>query len=315
MYVRYIPPVNITEIFSFQYRKGDTHAQIMYETLEAAQAAVQQMRGFPLGGRDKRIRIDYSDLDDESGEGGGGNSGGGSATGSGSYNRGGRGSFGREGDWNRGGGNGGGGRDRPSRDSDRGDRSPPPSSSSTQPLLSDAKNIADVCRTAPKLWEGALIMKSSFFQCKFHGVEGNGSTVAETLRNAETGQRHLKITQRLRLDQSKLDEVQERMSDSSSHAIYLCVTSSAPATTEGTPGAQQRPLRNLVSYLKQKEAAGVISMETSSTSLVLCFPPCAFSYSLLRREAPGLEGHEDSRDDHLVVLVVCGETPNSGSSV
>jgi len=61
---------------SFQYQKGDPQAHIFYETLEAAQAAVQQMRGFPLGGKEKRIRIDYADLDDETGSSSGNNAGG-----------------------------------------------------------------------------------------------------------------------------------------------------------------------------------------------------------------------------------------------
>ena len=46
-----------------EHRKGDPHAFVWYETLEAAQAAVAEMRGFPLGGPDRRIRIDYSDIE------------------------------------------------------------------------------------------------------------------------------------------------------------------------------------------------------------------------------------------------------------
>jgi len=210
-----------------------------------------------------------------------------------------------------------GGRGGKRRDSDR---SPPPahhaaSSTSTssgggdQQALSDAKNVADICRTAPKLWEGALILKNSLFPCKLHGVEGDQRGVAEALVDADSGLRHLKITQRLRLDQGKLDEVRKRMSGSNQHAVYLCTTSSAPAATEGAqPDSQQRPLRNLVSYLKQKEAAGVISMASGAggmAGVLYCFPPCDFSYSLLRREAPGLAA-EEGKDDHLVVLVVCG---------
>ena len=38
-------------------------AHVYYENIDAAQAAVQEMRGHPLGGPDKRLRIDFADLD------------------------------------------------------------------------------------------------------------------------------------------------------------------------------------------------------------------------------------------------------------
>lgn len=50
-------------IKSIDYVKGESEAHILYEMVDAAQAAVQEMRGFPLGGPDKRLRIDFSDMD------------------------------------------------------------------------------------------------------------------------------------------------------------------------------------------------------------------------------------------------------------
>lgn len=44
-----------------EYQKGDTWAHILYETVEAAQTAHKEMRGFELGGPDRRLRIDYID--------------------------------------------------------------------------------------------------------------------------------------------------------------------------------------------------------------------------------------------------------------
>merc|ERR550539_596478 len=46
------------------YCQGDCDATIQYDSIEAATAAVTQMRGAPLGGPDKKIRIDYSDVED-----------------------------------------------------------------------------------------------------------------------------------------------------------------------------------------------------------------------------------------------------------
>lgn len=47
-----------------EYEKGDTEARIQYESIDAATAAVNEMRGFPLGGNDKRVRMDFADVGD-----------------------------------------------------------------------------------------------------------------------------------------------------------------------------------------------------------------------------------------------------------
>lgn len=51
-------------IKKIEYTKGDNCAYIQYESIDAATAAVKDMRGFPLGGPDKRLRVDFA----ESGE-------------------------------------------------------------------------------------------------------------------------------------------------------------------------------------------------------------------------------------------------------
>merc|ERR1719458_57807 len=43
------------------YQPGDHEAVIQYESIEAAGVAVNEMRGFALGGPGKRIKIDYAD--------------------------------------------------------------------------------------------------------------------------------------------------------------------------------------------------------------------------------------------------------------
>ncbi|CAG2105297.1 unnamed protein product, partial [Medioppia subpectinata] len=48
-------------IRKIDFVKGDNHAYIQYDSIDAAQAACADMRGFPLGGNDKRLRIDYAD--------------------------------------------------------------------------------------------------------------------------------------------------------------------------------------------------------------------------------------------------------------
>lgn len=111
------------------------------------------------------------------------------------------------------------------------------------------------------MWEGGLILKNSLFPTKLHVVEGNRH-ITDILVSPETGteSNSLKITQRLRLDQSKLEDVTKRMLSASSHAIFLAVVDSTPPLIENTDLLQSRPLKNLILYLKQKEAAGVISL-------------------------------------------------------
>lgn len=303
-------------IQKIEYNKGDPHAFIFYESLEAAQAAVQQMRGFPLGGPDKRIRIDYSDLEDYSG---------GSHPGSrrddpdydhhyGSSARGG--GRGRYPYPSRGRGGGGYGRDlqagyddhhsRPRhRGSDR--RSPPESDDFSPPdhhqHKMDAKNVSDLARTTTKAWEGELILKKSLFPSKLYLVEGSRH-LAEQMKD-EQNNAQMTITQRLKLDQSKLDDVSRRLSTSSSHAVFLCMTSTHSLNGPMPEGFMTRPLKSLIVYLKEKNSAGVISLPNLS-GVLYCFPPCTFSFELLQREAPFV-AIEEGREDHLVILVVCGD--------
>lgn len=358
-------------IKKIEYQKGDPCAYILYESIEAAQAAVKEMRGFPLGGPERKLRIDFSDVvpgapyrpkgppppyGEESEE----------------YRRipgeypvypeisyeesaipyapypprpyRGRGGFrGRgayrgihhpyhidhrprppiEENW-----------DRPPADTDyesrpgrsisrepgavrsrsrsRGRRSPVDSdsdSSSRRTVLSSVRTLPEVARKCTTIWQGALILKSSLFPAKCHLTDGDADIV-DGLMKDEDGKHHLRITQRLRLDQPKLDDVQKRISTSSSHAIFLGLAGSTSTLPSEESGVQTRPLRNLVSYLKQKEAAGVISLlnkETEATGVLYAFPPCEFSSDLLKRTCHNLS-EEGLKEDHLVIVVVRGGT-------
>ena len=41
--------------------KNEPTCYITFETVDAAQAAVKEMRGYPLGGQDRRLRTDFAD--------------------------------------------------------------------------------------------------------------------------------------------------------------------------------------------------------------------------------------------------------------
>ncbi|XP_035910594.1 RNA-binding protein spenito isoform X2 [Anopheles stephensi] len=386
-------------IKKIEYAKGDSQAYILYDSIDAATAAVKEMRGFALGGPERRIRIDFADngtappfpkrpfeeggaaggeyrrvpeyeypegappYDDVppgyggggygarsfrgrgSGAGGGGSGGyRGRGGGSGSF----RGGFHHEGhrpaggaggpphhgpggeeEWRRPAGGAGeageydqrrrsgsrepGGIDRSRSRSPR-RRSPADSDSDSSTrrngVLTGARTLSEVARKSSTVWQGALILKSSLFPAKFHLTDGDADIV-DGLMKDEDGKHHLRITQRLRLDQPKLEDVQKRISTSSSHAIFLGLPgSSSPSVSSDDASVQTRPLRNLVTYLKQKEAAGVISLlnkETEATGVLYTFPPCEFSTELLKRTCHTLT-EEGLKEDHLVIVVVRGGT-------
>uniref|UniRef100_A0A0A9YV17 Putative RNA-binding protein 15B n=1 Tax=Lygus hesperus TaxID=30085 RepID=A0A0A9YV17_LYGHE len=49
-------------IKKIDYIKGDTQAYILYDSIDAATAAVKEMRGFPLGGPEHKLRCDFADV-------------------------------------------------------------------------------------------------------------------------------------------------------------------------------------------------------------------------------------------------------------
>ena len=291
-------------IKSIEYHKGDSFAHILYEMVDAAQAAVQEMRGFPLGGPDKRLRIDFADVEAVvvPGEGSPPPEANGSKRNSytsrapydepvkGDYYR-------RRENWSD-------QRDRRSRSHSEEDRGRGGDDNSD---LVGAQTVSDLCRKTPKVWDGGLILKNSLFPTRLHLIDGS-RRIAECLKD-EDEKNNLKITQRLRLDQSKLDDVTKRMNNASSHAVFLGVPASM-SIEHSSPDIQSRPLRNLISYLKQKEAAGVISMTykddmgDSQQGVLYCFPPCEYASDLLHRRACDLV--EEGKDDFLLVVVVCG---------
>ncbi|NWY71974.1 RBM15 protein, partial [Erithacus rubecula] len=168
---------------------------------------------------------------------------------------------------------------------------------------------------APKLclaWQGMLLLKNSNFPSNMHLLQGDLGVASSLLVEGATGGKvaQLKITQRLRLDQPKLDEVNRRIkvAGPNGYAILLAVPGASTAAEAATTSTQ-RPLRNLVSYLKQKQAAGVISLpvggnkDKENSGVLHAFPPCDFSQQFLDSTAKALA---KSEDDYLVMIIVRG---------
>ncbi|XP_060856863.1 RNA-binding protein spenito-like [Metopolophium dirhodum] len=156
-------------------------------------------------------------------------------------------------------------------------------------------------------WQGSLVLKSSQFPTKCHLTSGDTNVIKSMMKDFD-GKSILRITQRLRLDETKLEDVSKRMT-ADKHAIFLAMPFSTNSISNNDALVQIRPLRNLISYLKQKEAAGVISLiseDPETAGVLYVFPPCEYSAKLLKQSAKNLSS-EALNDDHLVVVVVKGD--------
>ncbi|XP_022099422.1 putative RNA-binding protein 15 [Acanthaster planci] len=172
-------------------------------------------------------------------------------------------------------------------------------------------SLIDLVKYFPQSWQSHIVLKNSAFATAMYFIGGDLS-VAENLLpvGGASEESPLRITQRLRLDQPKLDEVGKRITDAGSagHCLLLSLPGSSQ---EGIPaGTQLRALRNLVSYLQQKQAAGIISLPVSPGSVkdygvLHAFPPCEFSQKQLLRYVPGLSA-DALNEDHLVVVILRG---------
>lgn len=163
-------------------------------------------------------------------------------------------------------------------------------------------------------WQGVLLLKNSSFPTSLHLLEGDMEVATSLLVEGSTGGQvsQLKISQRLRLDQPKLDEVSRRIkaAGSSGYSILLAV----PGKTEDggvqdASNSTERPLKNLVSYLKQKEAAGIISLPVGGSrdkehgGVLHAFPPCEFSQQFLDASA---KAFAKSEDDYMLMVIIKG---------
>uniref|UniRef100_A0A9J7XSS9 SPOC domain-containing protein n=1 Tax=Cyprinus carpio carpio TaxID=630221 RepID=A0A9J7XSS9_CYPCA len=181
-----------------------------------------------------------------------------------------------------------------------------PRTSRSEPLLS-ARRTLSLQRTTrePTLsmaWNGMLLLKNSNFPASMHLLEGDLSVASSLLIDGSTAGKvtQLRITQRLRLDHP----------GPGGYAVLLAVPGTSEETSSSDPAAStQRPLRNLVSYLKQKQAAGVISLpvggsrDKDNTGVLHAFPPCDFSQQFLDSSAKALAKTEE---DFLVMIIVRG---------
>ncbi|XP_066554392.1 putative RNA-binding protein 15B [Amia ocellicauda] len=179
----------------------------------------------------------------------------------------------------------------------------------------DAKkpgNLSEYAQTLSKVWHGALVLKNSCFPTNMHLLEGGSGILNVLLKDNTTGGKisQLKIAQRLRLDQPKLDEVTRRIKQGVPDGYAVLLAIQGPLDRDAPPpepGLQRRLLRNLVTYLRNKQAAGVIGLplggpkDRDFSGMLYAFPPCDFSQQYLQAALRTLGKLEE---EHLVVVIV-----------
>ncbi|KAJ8360994.1 hypothetical protein SKAU_G00175190 [Synaphobranchus kaupii] len=173
--------------------------------------------------------------------------------------------------------------------------------------------LSEYAQTLARVWRGALVLKNSCFPTDVYMLEGGPAFLHSVMRDNHTqggGISQLKIGQRLRLDQPKLDEVTRRikLGGPDGYAVLLAVQGPFDrATPPPEPGLQRRLLRNLVTYLRNKQAAGVIGLplggaqEHETGAMLYAFPPCEFSQLYLQAALKTLGKLEE---EHLVIIIV-----------
>ncbi|KAM9860116.1 RNA-binding protein 15-like [Aulostomus maculatus] len=190
---------------------------------------------------------------------------------------------------------------------------PPSSSDSSSKPDQQLKQGAGVEKLS-QVWQGVLLLKNSSFPTSLHLLDGNVAAATSLLvKGSDGGQvSELKITQRLRLDQPKLDEVSRRIKAVGSNGYSILLAMPAKPEDGGAQDASnsmERPLKNLVSYLKQKEAAGIITLPVGGShdkdhgGVLQAFPPCEFSEQFLDASAKAFAKTDDS---YLVMVIIRG---------
>ena len=149
----------------------------------------------------------------------------------------------------------------------------------------------------PSVWNGLMTLKNDAVFMALHFLEGNEELYKLTLNPTSA----LRIAQRMRLETTQLDAVRKRMLQRQDYCVLLGLP--APSAD---PQVQLRTAQTLqqqiISYLLQKQAAGIINvplpsainfsqqtaMEPMQLSLeqtayvIHIFPPCEFSFCVLR---------------------------------
>ncbi|VDN96181.1 unnamed protein product [Rodentolepis nana] len=143
------------------------------------------------------------------------------------------------------------------------------------------------------LWRGCMSLKNDRVSVRLLYLAGNQDIILSCL-NVLTGGEDppgvpgvLRIAQRMRLESTQLEGVQRKLREPSNYCMCLALASSSMhnLVAERNDMLQQIvSLQNMISYLQEKSAAGIISCPSGHENpyVMHMFPPCDFTTSQLR---------------------------------
>lgn len=196
--------------------------------------------------------------------------------------------------------------------------------------VKSSRSISQLISCLNDVWTGMIVLKNNNFGCRLYMLKGEQSLINEFMLTpaGSVDQRNnidnLTITQRMKLDIQKLAEMSQRIEFAGENGFCLMLASSYIVDTKlvSDSSQPQRPLKNLITYLRTKESAGVIFLKSNSNSgagagavdnsrnlsgVLHAFPPCDFSFDILLQKAPNLT-KDFSKDDFLVILLIRNST-------
>ncbi|XP_030579692.1 putative RNA-binding protein 15B isoform X1 [Archocentrus centrarchus] len=179
---------------------------------------------------------------------------------------------------------------------------------------SSPSTLSEFAQTAlSKTWHGFFALKNSSFPTDLYLLEGGAAFFSAVMKDSlklqsQNQPSQLKIAQRLRMDQTRLDEVSRRIKLGRPDNFAILLALQGPVDRQAPspePGLQVRLLRHLVTYLRNKEAAGVVSLpaakEGAPGAMLYAFPPGEFSQQYLQA-AKRTVGNLD--EEHMVIVIV-----------
>lgn len=218
---------------------------------------------------------------------------------------------------------------------------PSPKPESITYKVSLARNIDELVEICEQTFQVQLILRNFMFPSILYMCSGVKEVVDKYIAGSNDDPYPLlRITQRWRLHpQPKLEEVKRHM-QLGNLGIFIIksrseqspsVSSPCNKTVTGTPGCiqngdkdvslndkiqsetslmQPRPLKNLISYLEQKDAAGVVSVNYTdkdgqdNQKLLYTFPPGHFAMNIVKTVAPQIDQGDSSKDEYLLGVLV-----------
>lgn len=247
------------------YVKGDDHAYILYEGIQAASAAVKEMRGSTLGGSEHRLRLDYSYYLCEEAK---------------------PKKFASASPY--------------SSPVTEKSRSRSPSRSEYTEIT-----LSEVATKCSRSWNGSFILKSCRHLANFYLIDGDADIVNNLINEETLAPEvKITQRIRLEPSQMESVREKLANAKSHATILALTDSNSVEAPRHGSiPTRPLNNL--VIYFKQKRAAGVTVLTSTKSKTLlqVYSFPYCEFSAQLLRRTLPDLSG-KAMEENHLVIVVV-----------